>query len=197
MRKKTRAPGGGRKPLDPSGSDIVMIRIPPKLRREIERLAKKHGLSRPGLIRTALGHWVGRFEGRTLHTETLADAVVLLADQIERRSGKKWIEDAVTGVALRKQVERLIYHFAPTPAKPVPPEAEVVPPELDVVGWIITMIENTVPVKGVPPMIFSNDQRLSETLRALARQPPYGLGSGWQRNRAARQGKAKQGKAKP
>jgi hypothetical protein len=186
MRKKTRAPGGGRKPLDPSGSDIVMIRIRPKLRRDVERLAKKYGLTRSGLIRSALGYWVGRSQLSTFHTEQLASAIVVLANWIERRTGKKWIEDAVTGVALREQVGRLIFHFAPTPAKPVK-----VPPELDVVGFLITMIENTVPVKGVPPAKFSDDRELSEILWALAQQPPYGLGSGWQRNRRVWQGKAK------
>jgi Arc/MetJ-type ribon-helix-helix transcriptional regulator len=179
MNKRKRAPGGGRKPLDPSGSDIVMIRLPPDLRRSIERLAKKRGRNRADVIRSALKHWVGRHQVRTLHTEALTCAIALLADRIEQRTGKKWIEDAVTGAALREQVERLIFHFAPTPAEPA-----VVPPEADVVGLVLTMIEHTVQVKGVPAVVtFSDDRGLSEILRDLARQPPHGLGSGWQRNR--------------
>ena len=176
MRKRKRAPGGGRKPLDPSGSVVVMIRLPPDLRRGIERLAKKRGHNRAAVIRSALKHWVGRHQVRTLHTEALTCAIALLADRIEQRTGKKWIEDAATGTALREQVERLIFHFAPTPTEPA-----VVPPEADVVGLVLTMIEHTVLVKGA--VSFSDDRGLWEILRDLARQPPHGLGSGWERNR--------------
>jgi Arc/MetJ-type ribon-helix-helix transcriptional regulator len=179
MNKRKRAPGAGRKPLDPSGSDIVMIRLPPDLRRATDRLAKKHKRNRSDVIRSAIRHWVGRYQVRTLHTEALTCAIALLADRIEQRTGKKWIEDTVTGTALREQVDRLIYHFAPTPAEPA-----VVPPEADVVGLVLTMIEHTVPVKGVPAAVtFSDDRGLSEILRDLARPPPQGLGSGWRRNR--------------
>jgi len=176
MREKKRAPGGGRKPLDPSGSNIMIIRLPPDLLRAIDRLAKKHKRNRSDVARSAPKHWVGRHQVRTLHTEALTCAIALLADRIEQRTGKKWIEDAVTGTALREQVERLIFHFAPTPAEPA-----VVPPEADVVGLVLTMIEHTVLVKGA--VSFSDDRGLLEILRDLARQPPHGLGSGWQRNR--------------
>jgi predicted transcriptional regulator len=190
MRKKaTRAPGAGRKPLDAGGSAIVPVRIPTDLRRAIDRLAKERGQKRSDVIRNALKHWVGRYQVRTLHTEALTCAIALLADQIERATGKKWFEDPVTGKALREQVERLIYHFAPAPKKSV-----VVPPKADVVGFLITMMEQAVPVQDrpdLPPMVLSNDRGLSEVLQALARPPPHGLGSGWQRNRAIWQKGAK------
>jgi predicted transcriptional regulator len=186
IKKAMRAKGAGRKPLDPRGSNIVPVRLPADLQQDIERLAKKRGKKRSDVIRSALRHYVGRFQIRTGHTEALTCAIALLADRVEAVTGRKWIEDAVTAKALREQTERLIFHFAPTPAKPV-----AVPPEADVVGFIITMIENAVPTGGLPPVTFSDDRGLSEILHNLARQPPHGLGSGWQRNRAIWQGKAK------
>jgi predicted transcriptional regulator len=181
MRRKTmRAKGAGRKPLDPSGSNIVPVRIPIDLQRSIERLAKKHGRKRSEVIRSALKHWVGRHQIRALHTEALTCAIALLADRIESATGKKWIEDAATGVALREQVGVLIYNFAPTPAEPV-----TVPPEAaNVVGNVITMIEATASMQGLCAVMFSDDRGLSEILQDLARPPPHGLGLGWQRNAA-------------
>jgi predicted transcriptional regulator len=172
----------------------VPVRIPTDLRRAIDRLAKERGQKRSGVIRNALKHWVGRYQVRTLHTEALTCAIALLADGIERATGKKWIEDPVTAAALREQAERLIFHFAAAPSKPV-----TVPPEADVVGFLISIIENIIITNEVkaernlnlPPITFKDDRGLSEILQALSRPPPHGLGSGWRRHQAVRQKGAK------
>jgi hypothetical protein len=60
------------------------------------------------------------------HIRALAQAVTLLATQIERVTGELWYDGAFTGDALRHGIETLIFHFAQTPAGEVriPPKVE-------------------------------------------------------------------------
>jgi len=122
MRKKTRAPGAGRKPLDPSGTAIVPIRIHSDLLRAINRLTKRSRRNRSDVIRAALNYWVGRRQApeRSKHIRALGEAVMLVAQYIERATGERWIDDAFTAVALRQGCSSLIAHFAPrgTPVTP-------------------------------------------------------------------------------
>jgi hypothetical protein len=121
-KKKKRAPGGGAKPLDPDEAQSVkvMVRVRPALRRALQVLAEKHhggNLSRE--IKLALRHWVERHEIRQIHNSALATAIAVLADRIERSTGKKWIDDSVTREVVREHVERLVSHLLPPTSEPV------------------------------------------------------------------------------
>lgn len=78
--KKTRrrAAGAGRKPVEPGGSGLVMLRIGPVLRQGIDRLAKRRKHTRSQEIREALKFWTMRHERHGLHIEALAAMIALL-----------------------------------------------------------------------------------------------------------------------
>jgi len=143
----------------------------------------KHKRDRSQEIRAAIGHWLRLFEKPERHVGALVCLIALLVKRIERRTGRRWIDDALTGDVVRKAIERLIFHFAPTPAKPV-----TVPSDLDgITGELITIAENLCPQPGlpdVPPNLFGDDWA---PLALIVRD----IGSGWERNRAAWQREAK------
>src|SRR5262249_18414411 len=130
------------------------------------------------------------------HIGALMHVIALLVGQIERATEKKWHEDAFTGEALRHAIERLIFHFAPTPDRKmlVPPRVEEaamrIPPRMrdrartaaDVgasqAGMIITLIENAPASDKPPPLnVLPPDEWGFWKVRR-------DLGSGAKRNRA-------------
>src|SRR5262249_26126392 len=113
------------KGLDPRGSEVVAIRIGQGQAQVLDQLAKRHGRSRSEEMRQAFDFWTGF--SRKGHTAELAYLIKLLVDDIERRTHKRWHRDALTGVYVRKLVERLIYHFAPAVDSAKEPD---VPPEI-------------------------------------------------------------------
>jgi hypothetical protein len=135
---KPRAPGGGRKPLDPdrAQSQKVMVRLKPDLQRALKKLAERKGWDLSKEIRDALYYWLKRSGRPELHIGSLTSFIEVLVTEIEKRSKQRWIDDPVTGVAVCEQVDRLIRHFAPKPTKSV-----TVPPDLEVVGGIIALAE--------------------------------------------------------
>jgi hypothetical protein len=147
MAVKKRAPGGGRKSLDPdrAQSSKVMVRLKPDLQQALEGLAKRNNRDLSKEIRDALYYWLYRSGRPELHIGSLTSFIEMLVTQIERRSKKRWIDDAVTGVAVREQIDRLIWHLAPKPT-----ELVTVPPDLDVVGGVIALAEM---IKDYPPEI--------------------------------------------
>jgi Ribbon-helix-helix protein, copG family len=168
--KTSRKPG--RKPLHPDGSAPVVLRIEPDLLGKIGRLAKNHGKNRSKEIRDAIRFWVSLHRQDTKHVGELVTLIEMLVHDIEKRTGKRWVDDPLTGTAVRELVERLIYHLAPTPS-----ERLNVPPEIsEVLSFLIMQYENQKYVawaEGVRP-----DDR-SQALAILMRD----LGSGFQRNR--------------
>jgi hypothetical protein len=154
----------GRKSLHPDGSGTLVVRVRMDVLIQIDRLAKRQGKDRSHVVRNALHFWVGQFRPATAHTGELAWMIQMLIEDIERRTGKKWINDPLTGTAVRELVERLIYHLAPAPAKPL-----TVPPEIsDALNHLIIRFES--PDYSWP---------MDEALDLLRRD----LGSGFQRNR--------------
>jgi hypothetical protein len=157
----------GRKGLHPDGSDVVVLRIEPDLLEKIGRLAKKHGRDRSKEIRAALRFWVSLYRKDTLHVGELTCLIEMLVHDIERRTGKRWIDDARTGNAVRELVERLIFHLAPTPTKPLTVEPEI----SSVLASLLARYEGQ-----------QYDHRIDDRTQALAILL-RDLGSGWQRNR--------------
>jgi len=193
---QTRGPGGGRKPRGEfrGNTRILTVRVRPELRTALERLAKRHRRSLSQEIQRCLDDWIGRYTKPKLHISALAHAIALLVGEVERATGENWHEDAFTGEALRHAIERLIFHFAPTPdgKMPIPPRVEKaairMPPPMrdrartaaDVgtaqAGIIITLIENA-PASDKPAgLAFPDEWGFWQILRDL--------GSGWKRNRA-------------
>jgi hypothetical protein len=179
---RRRRPGAGRKPLDPDGAVIAPIRFTRKNWQRVERLAKRHKRSCASEIRIAVGYW-----GQLIHKpdelwiSALILFIALLIKRVEARTGRKWIEDPLTGVAVREGVKDLIFHFAPASAEPV-----TVPPELaSISGELITIAENLYPRPGIPAVPAAAFGDEWEALALIIKD----LGSGWQRNRSIWEGK--------
>jgi hypothetical protein len=192
---RKRAAGGGRKRLGPGEgkTGTLSTRVSHATRLALEREAKRKGHS---LSREAEYRLEQSFKdeiGAPNHIRALAHAVTLLAMLIERITGERWCDGAFTGGALRRGIETLMLHFAPTPdgEVAVPRQVEEAagrfqPPLRESyrnpallgqieAGSIITSIEIAPSSKEVP-VLFSTD--------------PYGfwqilrdMGSGWKRNR--------------
>ena len=173
--KRKRRPGAGRPPIDRQGSVIAQVRFTQADWKAIEGLALKHKSNASKEIRTAVHYWLRLLEKPELHIGALICFIAILVRRIEARTNKKWLEDPATGVVVAKLTERLIFHFAPTPAKPL-----TVPPELEsIVLELITIAENLSPRPGVPeirPELFGDEWVV---LARIIRD----LGSGWDRNK--------------
>lgn len=178
---QSRAQGGGRKPQGEfrGNTKILTVRVRPELRTTLERLAKRHRRSLSQEIQRGLDDWIGRSTKPKPHIGALMHAIALLVGEIERTTGENWHEDAFTGKAVRHAVERLIFHFAPTPdsAIPVPPRIKQAAMRSQTAAYvgtsqanlIITLIENA-------PAMLPDEWGFWKVLRDL--------GSGVKRNRA-------------
>jgi hypothetical protein len=173
--KRKRAPGAGRPPIDRRGSVIAQVRFTRDDWERIGRLAKKHGRDASKEIREAVHYWGRLLQKPERHIGVLICLIAILVRRIEARTGKKWIDDPVTGTYVCKLVEQLIFHFAPTPAEQV-----AVPPDIEsIVFELITILENLLPPPGVPEVPAELFGEEWATLALIAKD----LGSGWQRNR--------------
>jgi len=172
---QARAPGGGRKPLNPdvAQSAKVMVRIEPALRKELLSLAEKHrvkdrpkNLSRE--IKNALWHWVKRHEIPQLHNSALATAISLLADRIERLTGQSWMDHPLTREVVREHVERLVAHILSPLGKPV-----TVPQEIkEDAGILLTLLIHAIPRPGsrrLEGTVIVDDPGLAMLVNDLAR----------------------------
>jgi len=187
--QRTRQPGAGRKSLDTEGpAEVVPVRVPPGLLRRLDQLVTKHRRERQRWdrsqeIRAAVRYWAGLLERPERHTGALTCLILILVRRIEARTGKKWLEDPTTATFVRDGIERLIFHFAPTPAKRV-----VIPPDIAAIsGELISITENLCPRPGVPevPSTLMGDEWAA--LALISKD----LGSGWARNRNQWRGKGK------
>jgi hypothetical protein len=192
---RKRAPGGGRKRLDPGEgkTSAITARVSRATRVMLEREAKRKGHSLSREVEYRLDQSFKDQIAAPNHIRALAHAVTLLGMQIERITGERWCDGAFTGDALRHGIETLMFHFAPTAGGEVavPRQVEetagrLQPPLRELyrnpaslggmeAGGIITSIERAPSTKELP-LLFSTD--------------PYGfwqilrdVGSGWERNR--------------
>jgi hypothetical protein len=199
---RKRAPGAGRKPRGPFKGKTATLttRITPQTRAALERAAKNRrpriSLSQEVEVRLDGSIRRDREHDRKRHIRALAEAVALLAQQVERATGKCWRDDPFTGEALRHAIEFLISHYRPQGAievpAPVAAAAAKVPPAArdsaltpfgvghNQAGWLISWIE----------MDLDQDGRLSRSHRPGYHVPDewyaysqlfYDLGSGWRR----------------
>src|SRR5262245_5583633 len=96
-----------------------MVRLKPDLQQAIEGRAKQNKRSLSEEIRDALYYWLYRSARPHLHIGSLTSLIEMLVTQIEEFTGKRWLDDPLTGAAVRELVGELIRHFAPKPSKPV------------------------------------------------------------------------------
>jgi hypothetical protein len=129
MAKRKRRPGGGRKPHGefPGKSAAFTTRIQPATRRALDEAARMTGRrSVSAMAEYILKQGLAKPSGEP-HNSALANAIAVLAENIERDTKKSWREDPFTGMALRYAVEHLLLQYAPAP----PEGAPMVPPAID------------------------------------------------------------------
>jgi hypothetical protein len=113
-----RAPGAGRKPRGEfqGKSKVLTTRITPETRAALERAAAKGKRSLSQEVEHGLRTYLALIQHnpkRRHDIRALGEAVMLVAQYIERATEQRWSEDAFTGEALRQGCGTLIAHFAP------------------------------------------------------------------------------------
>ena len=123
---KKRAPGAGRKPRgDFTGKTATLTtRITAETRAAMERAAQKSGRSLSQEVERRLNDSVRNERNRRYDVRALAEAIAIVAEKVEKATGKHWLQDAFTGEALRGGIETLVRHFAPHSARVIPPKVE-------------------------------------------------------------------------
>jgi hypothetical protein len=175
MPKTKRKPGAGRPRIDPEGAAIVQVRIPQDAWKRLVALVEEHQSDVSKEVRAAIRYWVRLLVKPERHVGALTVFISILIRRIEAATGKRWVDDPVTGAAVGKLVEQLILHFAPTPTEPVN-----VPPTVDqIAGQMISIAENLHPRPGVPGI----DAALFGDEWAVLALLIKDLGSGWNRNK--------------
>jgi len=126
MSPRKRAPGAGAKPKGPfkGKSATLTTRITPETRVELERSAQERGRSLSQEVELRLRDFARQNQGPA-HIGSLADATARLVTAIERRTGKRCLDDAFTAVAVRQAISELLLRALPIPEGPPP-----VPPQL-------------------------------------------------------------------
>ena len=123
---KKREPGAGRKPRGEfkGKSATLTTRITPETRTAMERAARKSGRSLSQEVERRLNDSVRNERNRRSDVRALAEAIAIVAEKVEKATGKHWLQDAFTGEALRGGIETLVRHFAPHSARVIPPKVE-------------------------------------------------------------------------
>jgi hypothetical protein len=131
---KRRRPGGGRKPIgDVAKSEAFTTRLEPRTRRALEEAARAKDKSISWMAERLLKAGLEKPPGEP-HNQSLGIAIAALAEDIERKTGRSWQQDAFTAQALRDGIETLLLQLAKQGRVTVPPalerEAANVPAEL-------------------------------------------------------------------
>jgi hypothetical protein len=118
---KKRAPGGGRKPKGEFAGKAATFttRITNETRTALERGARKRGVSLSQHVEFLLKAAMHKPTASQLRNQALGRAITILAENIERDTGRSWRDDAFTGQSLRYAVEALLFHFTPTLPDPL------------------------------------------------------------------------------
>jgi hypothetical protein len=192
-KKRTRAPGGGRKPLnlEEAQSVKVMVRVQPKLRDELTALAEKHQPYRQEAnlsaeIKRALQYWVYRHQIQRVQNSALGAAVAVLADRIEEITSKSWTSDPLTRELVRDRAVKLVSHILTPLSKQV-----AIPAELkEDADLILSLLLGAMPRPGSARLagtVVIDDRGLALILQDLARD----LGEGSVKVRAVNLSAAK------
>jgi hypothetical protein len=125
MGRRKRRPGGGRKPGGefPGKTRTFTTRIQPSTRHGLEQAAKARpdgsiSAAAEYILKAGLQKPTGARRNRGL-----AQAVALLAEDIEKVTERSWQEDPFTADTLFNALVVLIAHFTPKLEKPTPPPA--------------------------------------------------------------------------
>ena len=111
---RKRAPGAGRKPKGEFAgkSATITTRIRPDTRSALEAAADAHGRSLSQEVEFRLRASLRKPTSEQRRNQALAHAVTLLVEVIEQDTGRSWLDDPFTGLALRHAVQLVAYHFA-------------------------------------------------------------------------------------
>jgi hypothetical protein len=109
--------------LDTSKATLT-TRVMPETRAAMERAAQKSGRSLSQEVERRLNDSVLNERNRRSDVRALAEAIAIVTEKVEIATGKRWLQDAFTGDALRHGIEVLVRHFAPHGARVIPPNVE-------------------------------------------------------------------------
>jgi hypothetical protein len=116
-------------------SATFTTRVEPAVRRGLDEIARRRGHSVSKVAAELLSKGLAKPAGSP-HNRAIACAINLLAENIERGTGKSWRRDPWTAQAFRSAVDTLLFHFTPMSDanQAVPPAIEnaaaKMPPEL-------------------------------------------------------------------
>jgi hypothetical protein len=126
--RRKRAPGAGRKPKGEFAgkSATVTTRIMLDTRKALEEAARASNRSLSQELEFRLRMSLRRPTKAQRRNEALGYAIMYVAEEIEKCTGRSWLEDPFTGLALLHAIEQLAFYFAPMPTEDpaVPPDAE-------------------------------------------------------------------------
>jgi TraY domain len=112
--QRKRAPGAGRKPKGEftGKSATITTRIRPDTRDALERAARANGrsLSQEVEFRLRAGLLLTDAQQRN---QALSQAIARMVEGIEKGTGRSWLEDPFTGLALRHAIQAFAFHCAP------------------------------------------------------------------------------------
>jgi predicted transcriptional regulator len=115
--------------------DVIPIRLDKDLQANLKRLADKNGRTRSDEMRQGLKYWTRLLERPEMHIGALTCLIAILVRRIEARTGKTWLNDPATGVAVHEEVGRLIECFIPEAKEP-----PVISPELRQITYDLIVI---------------------------------------------------------
>ena len=113
---RKRAPGAGRKPKGEfvGKSATITTRIRPDHRAALEEAANASGRSLSQELEFRLRASLQKPTKAQRRNQALGYAITLMAEAIEKGTGRSWLDDLFTGTALRYAIEHFAFHFAPT-----------------------------------------------------------------------------------
>jgi hypothetical protein len=121
---RKRAPGGGRKPKAAAEKKTQFTtRIDKVTRAMLDSEASRTGLTVTRIAELAIDAFIDKKKEIQRFSETnrkLAKSIMILADQIEQRTGLTWREDAFTCEALRSGINAVITKFGAAGTERVP-----------------------------------------------------------------------------